>query len=83
MHAYAADSYLDTRGQRLLPHIIDRLGKEERHKAWASIPLSENIKEGFQDVSYHQLAMATDALAWWIESRIGQSKNFETVAYLG
>jgi hypothetical protein len=78
-----SDVRLDDRGQRLLPTVIEQLVSDFPDKAWASIPLSADIKAGFQDISFRQLATIIDALAWWIESRIGRSSTFETAAYLG
>ncbi|OKL56143.1 hypothetical protein UA08_08748 [Talaromyces atroroseus] len=78
-----SDVRLDSRGQRLLPSVIEQLASDVPEKAWASIPLSADIKAGFKDISFRQLAKVIDALAWWIESRIGRSSTFEPAAYLG
>lgn len=74
---------VDQRGGRLLPTWIDKVGRETPDKVWASVPRSTNLKDGFRDLRYHHLVAAIDAAAWWIESVIGRSTQFETVAYMG
>ena len=68
---------------KLLPTLIDEVGCEEPDKIWASVPQSSNLKDSFRDLTYRQLVAAIDSTAWWIESSIGRSSTFETVAYLG
>lgn len=83
MIAPTSNGHPDLRGRRLLPTLIDDLADRQPDNAWASIPRSADIKEGFQDISFRQLVNLIDGLAWWIESRYGRSSTFETVAYLG
>lgn len=71
------------RGKRLLPTWIDSVGRETPDKVWASIPRSMDLKDGFRDLQYRHLVAAIDTIAWWIESIIGRSTDFETVAYMG
>ena len=71
------------RGKRLLPTYIDRLGQDSPEKSWALIPRSRDLKEGFGEYRYRHLVAAIDSVAWWIESLIGRSTTFETVAYMG
>lgn len=77
------DLTMDPRGQRLLPNWIDHLAKNTPDKIWASMPWSSNLEDGFRDLQYRHLAGAIDKVAWWIESKIGRSSNFETVAFIG
>ena len=70
-------------GKRLLPTWIDKVGRERPDTTWASMPISSDLKDGFRDFQYRHLVAAIDAAAWWIESIIGKSSNFETVAYMG
>lgn len=70
-------------GRRLLPSWIDKVARDDPTKSVISIPRSANLADGFQDITYQQLAGAIDSLAWWIETIIGISSVFETVAYLG
>ena len=73
----------DHRGGRLLPTWIDKVAHEAPDKVWASMPRSANLKDGFRDLQYRHLVAAVDSAAWWIESSIGRSSHFETVAYMG
>lgn len=70
-------------GKRLLPTWIDKLGRETPEKVWAMMPRSTDLKDGFREYHYRNLVAAIDTLAWWIESTIGRSTTFETVAYMG
>lgn len=72
-------------GRRLLPVVIDERARDEPTRPWASIPLDDwDLTQGYEDVSYRQLARAIHQLAWFIEGSMGgRSTTFETVAYLG
>ena len=70
-------------GKRLLPTWIDKVGRETPEKVWAMMPRSADLKDGFREYHYNHLVAAIDTLAWWIESTIGRSTTFETVAYMG
>ena len=70
-------------GKRLLPIWIDKVGRENPEKAWALMPRSMDLKDGFREYQYRHLVAAIDTVAWWIEATIGRSTDFETVAYLG
>ena len=70
-------------GTRLLPTWIDKVGRETPDKVWAMMPRSTDLKDGFREYHYSHLVAAIDTLAWWIESTIGRSTTFETVAYMG
>ena len=73
----------DIRGRRLLPSWIDEVARKEPERVWASMPRASDPKDGFRDVEYSRLASAVDKIAWWVESIIGRSSDFETVAYMG
>ena len=70
-------------GKRLLLTWIDKVGRETPDKVWAMMPRSTDLKDGFREYHYSHLVAAIDTLAWWIESTIGRSTTFETVAYMG
>lgn len=72
-------------GRRLLPVVIDERAHDEPNRPWASIPIDDwELAQGYEDVTYGQLARAIDRLAWLIERSMGgRSAAFETVAYLG
>ncbi|KAI0505126.1 acetyl-CoA synthetase-like protein [Xylaria bambusicola] len=69
---------------RLLPVEIDEIARNDPQRPWASIPMTDNdLSRGYEDISYEVLANAINKLAWIIDSAIGQSTSFESMAYLG
>ena len=70
-------------GQRLLPALIDEIAVDKPDRVFASIPRSANVRDGFDDVSYRQLAAAINRCAWWIEKNLGKAKDLEALGYLG
>ncbi|KAK5630099.1 hypothetical protein RRF57_005814 [Xylaria bambusicola] len=69
---------------RLLPVEIDEIARNDPRRPWASIPIDDNeLSRGYEDISYEALANAINKLAWIIDSAVGQSTSFETMAYLG
>ncbi len=68
---------------RLLPHVIDDRGRASSDELFGAIPVSQNIEDGFRDVTYRQLANAINKCAHWFEARIGRSEHRETIAYMG
>ncbi|KAI3320037.1 acetyl-CoA synthetase-like protein [Xylariaceae sp. AK1471] len=78
-----SSSYADN-DQRLMPVIIDDLARDDPHRPWASVPIDDNeLSKGYEDISYEVLANAINKLAWIIDSAVGRSTTFETMAYLG
>lgn len=70
-------------GRRLFPTIIDERANSEPGRPFAAIPKSSDLRDGFVDISYHQLATAINRCSWWLENKLGKARNFETVGYLG
>ncbi|KAF3767061.1 acetyl-CoA synthetase-like protein [Cryphonectria parasitica EP155] len=71
-------------GRRLLPAYIDQRAREEPNSPWCSLPIDDyDLSKGFEDISIGRFANAINKLAWFIDSTIGKSTSFETVAYLG
>lgn len=70
-------------GRRLLPTLIDERASSEPSKPFAAIPKSSDVRDGFVDISYHELARAINRCSWWLENKLGKGRCFETVGYLG
>jgi hypothetical protein len=70
-------------GRRLLPTLIDERARTCPEQSFASIPLSSDVRDGFRDVSYLELANAINRCAWWMDGEIGRGRCFETLAYMG
>ena len=70
-------------GSRLLPHVVDELAQSNPKRAYATIPLSSDISEGFRDVTTLEMAQAVNHFAFWLEKSFGRSSSFETISYMG
>ncbi|KAH8895924.1 L-aminoadipate-semialdehyde dehydrogenase [Thozetella sp. PMI_491] len=70
-------------GERLLPNIIDELAQEDPGHILYAFPRGGKLENGFRDVSAKELANAINRTAWWLESLMGRSTSFETLAYIG
>lgn len=70
-------------GARLLPQVVDQLAASDPTRVYASIPVSSDLSAGFRDVTILNMAAAVDSFAWWLESHIGRSSQFETLSYMG
>jgi hypothetical protein len=70
-------------GRRLLPTVIDQLAETNPTRVFVSIPLTSNIEDGFQDITFKTLALAINRCAWWMEHTLGRSETFETLNYVG
>lgn len=70
-------------GSRLLPQVLDDLAASKPKRIYASFPKTFDLKDGFRDVTVSQMSLAVNAMAWWLERKIGKSSTFETVSYLG
>lgn len=70
-------------GRRLLPLLIDEIAAQDPERPWVSVAKTDNLQDGFQDLSYRRFANAINRMAWWLESSIGKGQNHETLAYIG
>jgi hypothetical protein len=70
-------------GKRLIVHTVDDLALYEPDRIWATVPISQDINDGFRDFTTVQLANAVNNLAHWLNDKFGQSSQFEVLAYLG
>jgi len=69
-------------GRRLVPVTIDETARDTPGRTFAIIPRSDSFKDGFINVSFHELARAVNRTAQWIEGTLGRGKDFETLAYI-
>lgn len=71
-------------GRRLLPVLIDENARDDPDRAAFSIPRTDlDLSRGYLDITYATFANAINQLAWLIESNLGRSETFDTMAYLG
>ena len=71
------------KGSRLLPSVLDELGSKYPDRIYASIPRTDDLTQGFQDITHGQVLRAVDGLALWLSQRIGLSHCFDTLSYAG
>ena len=71
------------RGYRLLPAVLDYAGSHTPDNVYASVLRSNNIADGFRDVTSNDILRAVDSFAWWLKDCYGSSDSFETLAYAG
>jgi acyl-CoA synthetase (AMP-forming)/AMP-acid ligase II len=70
-------------GSRLMPVVVDEISKQQPDLVFGTVPLTTNISDGFRDVTFSDIASATNFLATWIDKTLGRSSSFETIAYMG
>lgn len=70
-------------GGRLLPHIVDAQAQFNPLRVWASYARSSDLSKGFRDINFKELAQAVNNVAWYIDSEVGRSACFQTVAFIG
>ncbi|KAF2758584.1 acetyl-CoA synthetase-like protein [Pseudovirgaria hyperparasitica] len=70
---------------RLLVPRIDYIATREPNKVYATIPHdTEDLSQGFQDITYSAFARAIDHAAWWLNSALKTANvRFQTVSYWG
>jgi acyl-CoA synthetase (AMP-forming)/AMP-acid ligase II len=69
--------------KRLIPTLIDELATTDTTRVFVSIPRTTTIEDGFEDITYGDLARAVNRCAWWMERTLQRSETFETLNYVG
>ena len=71
-------------GRRLLPRILDDEAVSNPTRPFAAIPRSEDLADGFRDVTFAQVANAVNHVAFRLQAMFGPPKHdFETLTYVG
>jgi hypothetical protein len=71
-------------GKRLVVHVVDELASKTPERVWATVTKSHSdIENGFQNITFKQLANAVNYASWEISKMHGRSNNFQVIAYLG
>ncbi|KAI1330923.1 male sterility protein-domain-containing protein [Xylariaceae sp. FL0255] len=68
-------------GRRLVPNIIDAVALNDPNRAFASIPRSENLEDGYTDISYQTVANAINRMCWWLSENLGLADTSEVFSY--
>lgn len=69
-------------GKRLLAQYVDYQAMSDPSRRFALIPRSDDVNDGFREVTVHDIARAANSMSWWIEKHLGPPRE-ETVAYMG
>lgn len=70
-------------GRRLLSRVIDERAVSGHLRPFASIPLTNNAKDGYRDISYAVFANAINRLSSWIDDTMGTpTRQFEPIVYV-
>lgn len=70
-------------GSRFMPAVVDEIAESQPNLTYAYLPRTANLADGFNSVSFSDIAAATNILAAWIRDSIGPSSSFDTIAYIG
>ncbi|PSN72888.1 acetyl-CoA synthetase-like protein [Corynespora cassiicola Philippines] len=71
-------------GKRLLPSLVDNIAATDPTRVLYSVPETNNIPDGFRDITAKDFARSVDRCAWHLESNLGPSgPNFPTLTYMG
>ncbi|KAI1747021.1 hypothetical protein F4782DRAFT_522771 [Xylaria castorea] len=70
-------------GKRLMPVVLDELAKANPNRLYAVIPKSTDVKDGFRDITFADVARCVNFVAHWIEQKLGRSSSFETISFIG
>ena len=70
-------------GKRLLAKYVDYLAMSDPDRRFALIPRSEDVNDGFREVTIHDIARAVNSMSWWIKKHLGPAREEETIAYMG
>ena len=69
-------------GRRLLVNVIDERADASHDRPFASLPKSNDPKDGFRDIKYELLRRGIDYTAKFLEEQIGTSTAFKTFGWI-
>ena len=72
-----------TLNPRLLPDVINEYTWNDPNYIVARVPKTADFADGLKDITISTFSKAVDEVAHRIESRIGRSSSFDTIAYIG
>jgi non-ribosomal peptide synthetase component F len=69
-------------GRRLPPVLLDQIAAEDPNRVLYSITVTDQVQDGFQDLTYETVANAVNRCAHWLKSTLGTDKH-RVFCYLG
>ena len=70
-------------GKRLLQHVLDEWARHNPKHVFAVVHKTSNLADGFREITIESFARAVNEVAHRIDSTVGRSTQFDTIAYLG
>lgn len=72
-------------GKRLLPCVLDAEAEANPQRVFAAVARSNDVSEGFEDVTFFQVAKAVNFVAHSLQTLFGPQPDhaFETLTYIG
>ena len=70
-------------GHRILTETLSDLASLHPDRIYASVPKTNNLADGFLEVSFRDMERMTNAFTGWIVDTWGRSSSFETITYIG
>ena len=67
----------------LIPGLIDERAKETPKRTYASIPISDDLEDGWHHINYTMLQRAIDRMSWWLDENIPRKGDFDVLTYYG
>lgn len=64
--------------RELTPTIVDRLAREQPDKIYLSVAKDARGVE-YEDINFRSFARAVNRCAWWIQDRIGDTKDVRPI----
>ncbi len=67
-----------------VPNLVDKRARLTPDAIYAEYPISAlTYDEGYRKINYRDFANAVNGAAGWLQSTLGSSQDFETLAYMG
>jgi acyl-CoA synthetase (AMP-forming)/AMP-acid ligase II len=65
------------------PTLVEERAHDTPDRAFAIIPKTAALEDGYTNLTYAQLERGMDKMSWWLDEQLGSATNFETFAYIG
>ncbi|KAL8643143.1 MAG: hypothetical protein Q9226_008429 [Calogaya cf. arnoldii] len=70
-------------GARLIVQLIDYVAQTSPDRCFCLVPAADLAKNGFEEVSYGQMANAINRVAWWLREHFDRPVGTESLGYIG
>lgn len=70
-------------GHRLIPSLVDEYARTDPDYVFALVPKAASFADGLEKITISTFARAVNEIASRIDSTLGKSTDFDTIAYIG